>query len=74
MSKYTTDEIQQIIDDLDSAQAFFSDLGAHDTRQIRRSLKNASDILTYLPDGAIDAIEKQRDVFEPLNRLLINKV
>lgn len=68
MSKYTSKEVQQIIDDLDYAQAFFpqdADAGA-EFAQVRRSLMNASDILTDLPDDVVETLDKKRDVFEPV--------
>lgn len=65
MSKYTNREVQQVIDDLDFAQAFFSDANWPESKQVIRSLKNASDILTDLPDEVIETLDKKRDVFEP---------
>lgn len=68
MSKYTNGEVQQIIDDLDYAQVFFSESNMPDSKQVYRSLKNASDILTDLPDEVIESLDKKRDVFEPVER------
>lgn len=66
MSKYTSGEVQQVIDDLDFAQAFFTDANWPEAKQIHRSLMNASDILTDLPDEVIETLDKKRDVFEPI--------
>lgn len=66
MSKYTSREVQQIIDDLDYAQAFFSNSNWPESKQVVRSLKNASDLLTDLPDEVIETLDKKRDVFEPV--------
>jgi len=70
MSKYTSGEIQQIINDLDYAQAFFPDEAptVAEFAQVRRSLMNASDILTELPIDMIETLDKRRDVFEPVSR------
>lgn len=68
MPKYTIGEVQQIIDDLDYAQAFFPEdapTGA-EFAQVRRSLMNASDILCDLSDDVIESLDKKRDVFEPV--------
>lgn len=66
MSKYTNGEVQQIIDDLDYAQVFFSGSDVPESKQVLRSLKNASDILTDLSDDVIETLDKKRDVFEPV--------
>ena len=68
MSKYTSGEIQQIIDDLDYAQAFFPVEAptVAEFAQVRRSLMNASDILCDLPNDVIETLDKKRDVFEPV--------
>lgn len=51
MAKYSSAELQQIIDDLDYAQAFFPVReGLKEMQQVRRSLKHASDIIADLPD------------------------
>lgn len=66
MSKYTSAEIQQVINDLDYAQVFFANRDGEpipDLAQVHQSLKNASDILCYLPDEVIEDLEKTRDVF-----------
>ena len=68
MSKYTKGEVQQIIDDLDYAQVFFSESNMPDSKQVYRSLKNASDMLTDLSDDVIESLDKKRDVFEPVKR------
>lgn len=65
MSKYTSREVQQVIDDLDFAQAFFNDSNWPEAKQVVRSLKNASDLLADLPDEVIETLDKKRDVFEP---------
>lgn len=71
MSKYTSGEVQQIIDDLDFAKAFMPDgegaVGT-DFAQARRSMMNASDILSQLPDDVIETLDKTREVFEPTKR------
>ena len=69
MSKYTSGEIQQVIDNLDYAQVFFPEdapAGA-EFAQVRRSLMNASDILTQISDDVIETLDKTRDVFEPVS-------
>lgn len=68
MSKYTSGEVQQIIDDLDYAQAFFPEdaPAVAEFRQVRRSLMNASDILTDISDDVIETLDKKRAVFEPV--------
>jgi hypothetical protein len=68
MSKYTHGEIEQIIDDLDFAKAFLPDgeeAAGTDFPQARRSMMNASDILSQLPIEVIETLDKTRDVFEP---------
>lgn len=68
MSKYTQREVQQVIDDLDFAQVFFGDAEIPESKQVLRSLKNASDLLADLPDEVIETLDKKRDVFEPAER------
>lgn len=68
MSKYTNGEVQQVIDDLDFAKAFFTDANWPEAKQIERSLMNASDILADLSVDVIEGLDKKRDVFEPLDR------
>jgi len=67
--KWTNSEIQKVIDDLDYARAFFPEKDEDgrtndlEMRQVRRSLENASDILTDLPVETLEALDKRREVY-----------
>lgn len=61
--KYTNSEVQQIIDDLDYAKAFFSDSGEKEMKQVHRSLENASDLFTDISVDVFEGIDKRREIF-----------
>lgn len=66
MSKYTNAEVQQIIDDLDYVKAFLTGQEGEpipEYKQVYRSLENASDLLTDLPDEVVESLDKKREVF-----------
>ena len=68
--KYTSNDVQEIIDDLDFAQHFIHEMSAEshmecglevaneNYERVKRSLQHASDILCRLPDEVIEGIDK----------------
>jgi hypothetical protein len=60
MSTYTLSDIQRIIDDLDYAQALVSppsdDPCFDELKRVKRSLKQASQILCDLDDAVLEAL------------------